>query len=321
MNKFWSDFPQLNKELIDVSNIIKKNLKSRNKVMEEALTDLLSAGGKFLRPAFVLIAHGFGTEMSNDIYSVAASVEMLHMATLVHDDVIDEADLRRGNETIQHKYGKNFAVYIGDYLFCICFNLLSKTNSSKSIEIDAMSMARICTGEIDQFVSRFNKDVTIKEYLRRISYKTAELFSLSFYSGALEGKCDKKLSKKLAQIGHNIGMAFQIIDDLLDYFGDEKSIGKPVCSDLKQGLFTLPVIFGLQSKDKDLYNILIQDNYTESDIKNIIDILNSKECFNKTKALAKTYTDKAFKLIKSLPDCESKSILESLAKKLLVREY
>ena len=321
MNKFWSEYPQLNIELNEVSKLIRDNLKSRNKTMETALSDLLSSGGKFLRPAFVLISHGFGKTKSKDITTVAAVMEMLHMATLVHDDVIDEAALRRGSETIQHKYGKNFAVYIGDYLFCICFNLLSKTDSSKSIEVDTMSMARICIGEIEQFTSRFKSDVTIKEYLRRVSYKTAELFSLSFYSGALEGKCDKKLAKKLAAIGHNIGMAFQITDDLLDYFGDEKAVGKPICSDLKQGIFTLPVIFSLKEKNNELIDLLSKNEYSENDILNIIDMLKSSGSFNKTQALAAAYTDKAFKLINTLPECDSKYILSSLTKKLLKRAY
>jgi heptaprenyl diphosphate synthase len=321
MNNFWNDYSQLSYELIAVNNVISKNLKSRNKTMEAALSELLSSGGKFLRPAFVLISHGFGEIRSKEIHTLAAVLEMIHMATLVHDDVIDEAELRRGNETIQHKYGKNFAVYVGDYLFCICFNLLSKTNSIKNTEMDAMAMAKICIGEIDQFESRFKNDVTVKEYLRRISYKTAELFSLSFYTGALEGKCDKKLARKLANIGHNIGMAFQIIDDLLDYFGDEKIVGKPVCSDLKQGLYTLPVIYGIQSKDNKLKELLSKGDFEDNDIKEISSVLEKSGSFERTRNLAHTYTNKAFKLINSLPECDSKAVLISLTNKLLNREY
>ncbi|WP_139904655.1 polyprenyl synthetase family protein [Clostridium thermarum] len=320
MNNFWNDYAQLSNELITVNNVISKNLKSRNKTMQAALSELLSSGGKFLRPAFVLISHGFGEVRSKDIHTLAAVLEMIHMATLVHDDVIDEATLRRGNETIQHKYGKNFAVYVGDYLFCLCFNLLSKIESVKNTEMDAMAMARICIGEIDQFESRFKSDVTVKKYLRRISYKTAELFSLSFYTGAIEGKCDKKLTRKLTNIGHNIGMAFQIIDDLLDFFGDEKTVGKPVCSDLKQGLYTLPVIYGFQTKDERLMELLSKGNFDDDNIKEIISILSENGCFERTRKLAHTYTEKAFKLINTLPDCDSKIVLISLTNKLLNRE-
>ena len=289
--------------------------------METALTDLLNSGGKFLRPAFVLISHSFGKEKSKDIYTIAAVMEMFHMATLVHDDVIDESTLRRGKETMQHRYGKNFAVYMGDYLFCICFNLLSKCSSMKNIEVDTMSLSRICIGEIEQFQSKFKKDVTIKEYLRRISYKTAELFSLSFYSGAVEGKCDKTLTRKLQNIGHNIGMAFQIIDDLLDFKGDESIVGKPVCSDLKQGIYTLPIIYALQDKNKNIINHLSKKELTDKDVDSILNILKESAYLNKAEKLAQSYTNKAFKLIETLPEGKSKDTLTSLTNKLLIRTF
>lgn len=321
MNKFWDDYPQIQAELTYVNKVIGKSLKSRNKPINDALAELLSGGGKLLRPAFVLIAHSFGKTKSKDVQTLAAVMEMLHMATLVHDDIIDEASLRRGKETMQHKYGKHFAVYVGDYILCVCFNLLAKTNSANNIQIDARSMGRICIGEVEQFYSRFNKKVNIREYLKRISYKTAELFSLSFYVGALDGKCDERLAKKLSYIGHNIGMAFQIIDDLLDYFGEEESVGKPVCSDLKQGLYTLPVIYGLMDNNKELDALVSKEAYDKEDISKIIGLLNSSGSFEKTRNLAKQYTDKAFKLINSLPQSENKDILIDITKKLLIRNY
>lgn len=321
MNNFWSEYTQLSKELTEVNKVITQNIKSRNKLMENALTDLLNSGGKFLRPAFVLISHSFGNEQSNDIYTIAAVMEMFHMATLVHDDVIDESLLRRGKETMQHKYGKNFAVYVGDYLFCICFNLLSKCSSAKSIEVDTVSLSRICLGEIEQFQSRFKKEVSIKEYLRRISYKTAELISLSFYAGAVEGKCDKKLSKKLQNIGHNIGMAFQIIDDLLDFKGNEAVVGKPVCNDLKQGIYTLPIIFALEEKNSEIENLLLKEKLTDNDINSIVNILNEEGYLRRAEKLAQSYTDKAFKLINTLPDGYSKDTLVKLTNKLLTRTF
>ncbi|NLP28508.1 MAG: polyprenyl synthetase family protein [Clostridia bacterium] len=321
MNNYWSEYTQLSKELTEVNKVILKNIKSRNKLMETALTDLLNSGGKFLRPAFVLISHSFGKEKSKDIYTIAAVMEMFHMATLVHDDVIDESTLRRGKETMQHRYGKNFAVYMGDYLFCICFNLLSKCSSMKNIEVDTMSLSRICIGEIEQFQSKFKKDVTIKEYLRRISYKTAELFSLSFYSGAVEGKCDKTLTRKLQNIGHNIGMAFQIIDDLLDFKGDESIVGKPVCSDLKQGIYTLPIIYALQDKNKNIINHLSKKELTDKDVDSILNILKESAYLNKAEKLAQSYTNKAFKLIDTLPEGKSKDTLTSLTNKLLIRTF
>ncbi|NLZ48167.1 MAG: polyprenyl synthetase family protein [Clostridiales bacterium] len=321
MNNFWSEFTQLSKELVEVNKVINNNLKSRNKLMENALKDLLNSGGKFLRPAFVLIAHSFGNEQSQDIYTIAAVMEMFHMATLVHDDVIDESKLRRGKETIQHKYGKNFAVYVGDYLFCICFNLLAKCSSAKSIEVDTLSLSRICLGEIEQYQAKFKKEVNIKEYLRRISYKTAELISLSFYAGAVEGKCNKKLTKKLQNIGHNIGMAFQIIDDLLDFKGTEAVVGKPVCNDLKQGIYTLPIIYALQDKNYKIENLLSKEKLSDEDINSIVNTLKDEGYLRKAEKLAQSYTDKAFKLINTLPEGHNKDTLVNVTNKLLTRTF
>ena len=121
MREFWNRYPEMDKELKSVVNIIEKNAKCRDKVVEKSILELLYSGGKMLRPSFVILASKFGQYDKEKARSLAAVVEMFHMATLVHDDIIDEATLRRGKETVQSKYGKNYAVYIGDYLFCICF--------------------------------------------------------------------------------------------------------------------------------------------------------------------------------------------------------
>ena len=156
MDKFWNRYPGMSDEIEKVVGVIQKNSKCKQKILEEAILDLLKSGGKFLRPAFLILASDFGNKTSENIYSLAAVVEMLHMATLVHDDVIDESKLRRGNETIQSKYGKNFAVYVGDYLFSVCFKVLSQTSTIKKINVDSSVMAKICAGEIEQFSSKFN---------------------------------------------------------------------------------------------------------------------------------------------------------------------
>ena len=151
MDKFWNEYPAMNLEIKEVIEVIRKNSKCRQKIVEDAVLDLVNAGGKFLRPAFLILASKFGNKPTENVYSLAAVVEMLHMATLVHDDVIDESKLRRGNETVQSKYGNNFAVYVGDYLLCVCFKILSQTSSMKKINIDSNVMSKICVGEIEQF--------------------------------------------------------------------------------------------------------------------------------------------------------------------------
>lgn len=128
MSRFWSDYPVIDKEIEAVRKVIEKNAKCKDKVIENSILELLNSGGKMLRPAFTIIASKFGDYNEERVYALASVVEMFHMATLVHDDIIDEAKYRRGKETIQSKYGKNYAVYIGDFLFCLCFRILATTS-------------------------------------------------------------------------------------------------------------------------------------------------------------------------------------------------
>ena len=150
MHKFWNKYPEIEKEIQGVVNVIEKNAKCRDKIVEESILELLHSGGKMLRPSFVILSSKFGEYDEKRARALAAVVEMFHMATLIHDDIIDEATLRRGKETIQSKYGKNYAVYIGDYLFCVCFKILATLGSKNTIAVDTMSMSRICMSEIDQ---------------------------------------------------------------------------------------------------------------------------------------------------------------------------
>lgn len=321
MQKLWTKYPEISYELKKVVEIIEKNAKCRDKIVEESILELLRSGGKMLRPSFVILASKFGEYDEEKARALASVVEMFHMATLVHDDIIDDATLRRGKETVQSKYGKNYAVYIGDYLFCICFKILASVGSLESVKLDTMTMSRICMSEIDQLNSRFDREVSVKKYLKRASGKTAELFSLSLYIGASESGCSNKLSKQFWQIGHNIGMAFQIIDDILDYTGTNEGIGKNSANDLKQGIYTLPLIMALNDKPNDLLEILSKENYSEEDVHKVITLVNDHGGVQKSIDIAKKYTNKAYKQIESLPENEYKKILFDITKTLLDRKY
>lgn len=321
MDNFWNEYPVMKSDLEEVTKIMKKSIKCREKLVENAILELINSGGKLLRPAFLIIAARFGDFKEEEIYPLAAVLEMLHMATLVHDDIIDNSELRRGTETIQAKYGKGYAVYIGDFLFTRCFKILSEHSTLKGINVDSNVMSRICMGEIEQFSSKYNKKVSVRRYLKRISSKTAELFSLSFYSGAVGSGCDDKLCKRLSNIGHNIGMAFQIIDDILDYTGNETALGKSVGNDIKQGIYTLPLIYVLEKKNQRLSEILDKDSLDESDLREINGIVRDSSGIEKARELAEKYTNRAFKLINTLPEGENKNMLLRTTEKLLVRFY
>jgi len=239
--------------------------------------------------------------------------------TIVTD--VDYDAFFKATQPVRDKYGKDYAVYIGDYLLCKCFKILAENSSLKDISVDSNSMTKIVIGEIDQLGSRFDKNIDVKTYLKRISSKTAELFSLSLYTGASSSGCSERLSRQLWHIGHNIGMAFQIIDDILDYAGDEKTLGKSPGSDLKQGNLTLPVIYALSLKDQRFLSLIGKQFYTEEDIGEIIDYVKTSGSLEASIKLAEKYSSKAVNLISKLPDNENREMLREITKKLLYRKY
>lgn len=323
MNKFWKEYPQIEAELMTVNTIIKSNIKCREPFFETTIGNLVDSGGKMLRPAFLLLSAKFGEYNAAKSQTLAAAVEMLHMATLVHDDVIDNSKLRRGYETIQHKYGKEYAVYTGDFLFSQCLMLLSEHDyTMDNMQKIAKAMSKICMGEVTQYHLRYASNTNVRNYLRVASGKTAALFAMSFYAGSKESGCSEQLAKTLAKIGYNIGMAFQIVDDLLDYKGDASTVGKSVQSDLKEGYYTLPLIFAMQNeKDDKIKEKLKQENLTEDDIKQIMEWVVKNKGIEKAKKMANRYTQKAFDQINKLPECESKTIIHKVVEGLLIRDY
>ena len=314
-------YDDIRNELKEIITIMETNTKCKDKKIENSIKDLIHSGGKMLRPAFVIISSHFGDYDIEKARPLAAVIELLHMATLVHDDIIDDAKIRRGQETIQSKYGKDYAVYIGDFLFCVCFKILASSATLQSIKIDSNSMSRICLGEVDQLNSRFDSRLSVKNYLNRASGKTAELFSLSLYTGASESGCSDVLCKQFWKIGHNIGMAFQIIDDILDYIGTDDSIGKSAVVDIKQGIFTLPLIYAAKKNKKAFDPYFEKQSFSDEDVINIIKLVNKNDGLDKAKELASKYTKKAFKMIDNLPENLYKTILKEITEKLIIRKY
>lgn len=321
MDKLWDNYSDIKNELEEVILLMERSTKCKDKKIENSIKELIHSGGKMLRPAFVIISSNFGEYEIEKTRSLATVIELLHMATLVHDDIIDDSKKRRGEETVQSKYGKDYAVYIGDFLFAVCFKIMASTSTLQSIQIDSNSMARICLGEIEQLNSRFDTKLSVKNYLSRSSGKTAELFSLALYTGAAESGCSTSLSKQFWKIGHNIGMAFQIIDDTLDYIGNDDVVKKPVATDLKQGIFTLPFIYAARMNRKVFQYYFEKEDFNDMDIQNLILLVNKNHGVTKAKELADKYTKKAFKLIDDLPENPYKIILKEVTAKLLTRTY
>lgn len=326
MSEFWIKHSEIVKQLETVKEIIIKTNHSSEAYLNDSIDYLMMTGGKMLRPAFLIIGSLFGNvspQNKNKIITLAAAVETLHLATLIHDDIIDESVLRRGKETIQSKFSKEYAVYMGDYLFSQCFVMLaSKEVSTKVLLQISKGVARICKGEMLQSHLRYTTTISTLDYLRIIKGKTAALFAVSLGAGAGEGGASEKVSRKIAMIGLNIGMAFQLVDDLLDYTGDPGVLGKEVQSDILRGYYTLPLILALNSDYREkILKLLTSESISSEAIKELIVLTHLSGALDQTKQLALKYTDKALKSLSELEACEGKTILLEIIPKLLSRVY
>src|SRR3972149_2242986 len=218
--------------------------------LKKALDHLLSSGGKRIRPAVALLAGGMlGADPERTI-SLAAAAEMLHTATLVHDDLIDGALLRRGIATLNAQWSPAATVLTGDFVFAQAAKLAAETNSIPVMRLFAETLAIIVSGELTQmFTSR--GVVSKEDYYKRIYAKTASMFELAAAASAMLSPVTDKVVTKMRRFGYQIGMAFQIVDDVLDFTGEQTTMGKPVASDLRQGLITLPALYFLELYPED----------------------------------------------------------------------
>ncbi len=316
MNSFWQEKTAMIAHLNEVDQVIGKQLTVKQRKMNEILQDLASSGGKRIRPGLCIIGAGFGSKPIESIYPLAAVLEMLHLATLVHDDIIDDATHRRGALTTQQKYGKDYAVYTGDYIFTKCFEILAENYELHHMKELSKAVSRVCVGEIEQFDGRFKSHTSVKKYLKIVGAKTSALLATSLAVGAYEAGCDERFCKKLGKIGLHVGNAFQIIDDILDYTGDEARVGKTLGNDLKQGYYTLPLIYALRKNDSVLNRLLAADVYDDETIKRIIVRVNELGGVRQAQLLAEKYTIKSLKEISSLPTCQSRDDLEWITQRL-----
>lgn len=326
MNHFWKEFPTIQQQLSDTCSFIEQRVKIRNKEIEATLIELTHSGGKLLRPAFFFLFSQVGDtskQHQEQLIKIAASLEILHMATLIHDDIIDDSKLRRGVTTVQSKYGKDVAVYTGDLLFTEFFQLLSETmNGSEFLQINAFAMKRLLLGELDQMHHRFKKNMSVSDYLRSVNGKTAELFSLSCLEGAHFGCASKSVQQLARRIGRNIGIAFQVYDDILDYTADTATLKKPVLEDLAQGVYTLPLIFALKKAPELFYPYLDKRaTISPEETVAVAEMVSQLGGIEEAKHFALKVTQKALTDIRTLPDSIGKTQLEKLTQLLLTRAF
>ena len=322
MTRYWDEYPEIKSDLETVHSVIVSSLESGNTKLDAALRDLADRGGKMLRPAFVLLAARARigpTELPKKMYALAAAVEMLHMATLVHDDIIDDAATRRGAPTLHTLHGRKNAVLMGDYLFARCFSIVSAHATVENAQLLARGVEKICTAEISQ--NDADEPVTPRRYYHRIIGKTALLFALSFYVGARENGVRPVVSNRLRRIGYNIGMGFQIRDDILDFLGDEGKTGKPRGSDLRQGIRTLPFILAASANGigSTLDSIMSSAELRDSDVETITRLVEKAGGFSRAQQRVELYTTRAMRETLKLPRGHARERIIAVTERLLTR--
>jgi len=339
LTTFWDDYPVLRTDLERVQSVILDAMTARSSYLTEALVDLASRGGKMLRPGFALLAArmketrtrhllvkrqsppSFFAVLPDKIYRMAAAIEILHLASLVHDDVIDDADYRRSQPTLHQKYGRREAILMGDYLFSKCFSLVADYGSMENAQLLASGVSHICAGEISQAEQSDPDHVSVRGYIHRVIGKTALLFTLSFHVGASENGIENPALRALRRIGHNVGIGFQIIDDILDFTGSTGQLGKSAGNDLRNGILTLPVIHALAHDDGELASYIKSGACARADIDSILSRIESRGGLWHARRDAERYTARALREAATLPDCDVKEALLGVIRRLLVRQY
>lgn len=325
---FWDSFPQVQKDMIEINQIILKHINSVPGLLGEALEDTFAVPGKMLRPACVMLFGAFGpgaTQKHDELQKIATSIETLHNATLIHDDIIDESSMRHGRPSIQTKYGKHIAVYAGDYLFALSLTLLSENAQSlHSVIADGKTMQNILVGETEQYNNAYNINISEKEYLNQIKGKTGVLFGLVCFIGAYESGIKVTKALKAKQFGEYLGQAFQLRDDILDYTTTSSTFKKPVLLDVKDGIYSGPLIFALQNDDNNHLHELVKmgKDLSQDQLHEIENLVNHLGGVERAQKLADQYTEKALaSLKKHWPDNENRALIEQLTGRLLKRQY
>jgi len=282
--------------------------------LNSALQHLLASGGKRIRPAITLLTGGMLGADKDRLITLAAAIELLHTATLVHDDLIDGSLFRRGMPTLNARWSLAATVLTGDYIFARAANLAAETNSVPVMRLFAENLATIVNGEITQLFANHNL-VSREDYFHRIYAKTASLFETATTSAALISSVDKNIIEKVRNFGYQIGMAFQIIDDVLDFTGEQATVGKPLASDLRQGLVTLPALYYVETypEDQDMKTILDSSICDEECMARLLTSIRQSGAIQQALNIARQYVDRGLDSLKGLPDCQERHALEKLA--------
>ena len=290
------------------------------------LRHVLQTEGKRIRPALVLLSGKLGDYNLDRLVPLATAVELLHTATLVHDDVIDNSHTRRGVPTLNSLISGRATILIGDYLFAQSAVFATKSHNLRVMELFSRTLAKICDGELRNVSSSNDGSKSRSEYYRTIEAKTAALFVAATQSGAILANLPEREIQAIGAYGYNVGVAFQIVDDILDFVGDERKMGKPVGSDLRQGTVTLPAIRLAESFPDDgilacIFEDSIDDAERERRIKRVVEMVVSSPAIRLAREEALSFIREAKDALDILPDSDHKRSLLALADYIVERAY
>ncbi|AFQ43219.1 polyprenyl synthetase family protein [Desulfosporosinus meridiei] len=322
MKQLWL-FNQINSDLQRVEKELTKFVETGYPILQDSAIHLLAAGGKRLRPAFTLLAGKFYGYPLEKLMPVAMALELIHMSSLVHDDVVDASMTRRGRATVKAKWGNIVSVETGDYLLAKSLMLISQIDNPEVSRILAEISVEMCQGEIQQIKCTFDVEQTLKQYYYRIKRKTALLISACCRLGALVSGAPKRQVWALGAYGHSLGMAFQIVDDVLDITAKPSEFGKPIGGDLRQGIMTLPMILALKSspQSSELRELLRKKDKTEEEVWETISLIKSSGAIDQSMQLVDIYIEKAKKHLLDLPKIPTRKALEELAEFIRTRKF
>lgn len=291
MRKSFRSF--IKNDLKEVEALIKVALQPDESIVSNESFDLYVTGGKKLRPTLSLLVGKLGApEHYSSVLHTAASLELIHMASLVHDDIIDDSSLRRNRETTYYKHGYFQAINTGNYLISTSIRLVSDIHNPVFHKNYSTMIKKIVTGELFQFDTQFDDTQRLEDYYEKIYKKTALLIMLSIELGAYAAHLDDTTRNNLTQFGYHVGMSFQIIDDCLDFIGTKKSLGKPSYTDLENGHYTLPVLL-LRDRDETFREMLRLYTKEQTNKEELINYLLNTDAIDWAKDISDTYLDKA----------------------------
>lgn len=308
-------------ELLFVEDQLQLVLNKAYGLIRETCVSLLQSGGKRIRPLLTLYSGMCFAPLNPLMIQAAVASELIHMASLIHDDVIDESSARRGKPTVNSLYGNHAAILTGDYLFAEAFNILSTHQLLSSMSYLVEAIQAMCHGEVNQAAEQFSSSLSTQDYFSRIAKKTGILLAACCQSGAaLAGGLSEEITF-MREYGLNVGYAFQITDDILDIQGNTESLGKPVCADLINGNITLPILYLL---DNPLYGTWLKEvmnthKVTRHDVQVIKEALLCSGCIEQAFATASECIDQAKSSLAKIPPSPYKTTLYKLAESILTR--